>query len=227
MQNKKFHAGRFAGKGYYIALILCAIAIGVSGYLYYNNQKDPSMENPNATVDVLGTNASIGTQRPSQATAGGDTVGTQPTTPSTPIVPTPMPIKTGKPVDGQVLLDYSMDMLCYNPTTRDWRTHDGMDIAAEAGTQVLAAAAGTVYTVFQDDRMGYTVVIRHQDGYVTTYSSLSEDVQVKAGDVVVLGQTIGYAASTALLESALGDHVHFSVSCNGKPMDPEAFFALS
>ncbi len=218
MQNKKFNLRSFAGRGYYIALILCAVVIGITGYLYYNNQNDPSLQSP--TVDVLGTNGSIGSQRPTLPTPGA-------TVPTMPDVPTPMPLQTGKPVEGQVLMDYSMDTLCYNPTTRDWRTHDGMDFAAPAGTKVQAAAAGTVYTVFQDDTMGYTVVIRHQDGYVTTYASLGEDLQVKAGDQVVLGQTIGYSAATALLESAIGDHVHFAVTCNGKPVDPETFFELS
>ncbi len=223
MQNKKFSVSSFAGKGYYIALILCAVAIGISGYLYYSgNQNDPSLENPNPTVDVLGTNGSLGNQRPSHAVPGTDGTGV-----TTPDVPTPMPLQTGRPVDGKVLMDYSMDTLCYNPTTRDWRTHDGMDFAAAAGTPVLAAAKGTVYTVYEDETMGYTVVIRHQDGYVTTYSSLSDQVKVAAGDTVELGQTIGYAATTALLESAMGDHVHFAVTCNGKAVDPEAFFALS
>ena len=119
-----------------------------------------------------------------------------------------------------------MDCLGYNPTTRDWRTHDGVDIAAEEGTKVCAAADGTVYTVYTDEMMGTTVVIRHENGYVTTYASLAQQVTVKAGDSVKLGDTIGYVGSSALLECAIGDHVHFSVTCNGETMDPEAFLNL-
>ena len=123
-------------------------------------------------------------------------------------------------------MDYAMDCLCYNPTPRDWRTHNGMDFAAAADTQVLAAADGTVYTIYNDETMGTTVVIRHEDGYVTTYSSLSDNLLVSVGQDVELGQAIGYVGTTALVETALGDHVHFSVSCAGKPVDPEDFFNL-
>lgn len=123
-------------------------------------------------------------------------------------------------------MDYAMDCLCYNPTTRDWRTHNGMDFAAEAGSSVLAAADGTVYTVYSDETMGTTVVIRHEDGYVTTYASLSEDVLVSVGQEVTLGQPIGYVGTSALVELTLGEHVHFSVSCGGTPVDPEDFFKL-
>jgi hypothetical protein len=70
------------------------------------------------------------------------------------------------------------------------------------------------------------VVIRHQDGYVTTYSSLAQDVAVKVGQDVTLGMPIGQVGTTALVETVLGDHVHFSVSCDGKPVDPEEFFHL-
>ena len=209
--KKKQFLNKIADKGYYIALILCAAAIGISGYLYYRNanQDDPSLENPNNTVDVMSPD-------PTE------------TTPSTPTKPTQKkPLVTGRPVAGEVIMDYSMDCLCYNPTTRDWRTHDGMDFAAEAGTPVKAAADGTVYTIYQDESLGTTVVIRHEDGYVTTYSSLAADTSVKVGDTVKLGQTIGTVGSTALLETALGDHVHFAVTCNGKSVDPEDFFDLA
>jgi murein DD-endopeptidase MepM/ murein hydrolase activator NlpD len=124
-------------------------------------------------------------------------------------------------------MDYAMDCLSYNPTTRDWRVHDGLDIAAEAGTTVCAAAAGTVYTTYTDEAMGTTVVIRHDGGYVTTYSSLSNELTVAPGDEVSLGQAIGTVANTALLESAIGDHLHFSVSCDGKSVDPEQFLGLN
>ena len=213
--NKKRFGNKFAGKGYYIALVLCAVAIGISGYLYYHNTKDPSMENPDATIDALNPNGSLPTP-----SSGGDTTPTKPTEPAK------KPLKPGKPVSGEVVMDYSMDCLCYNPTTRDWRTHNGMDFAAEAGTEVLAAADGTVYTIYSDESMGTTVVIRHQDGYVTTYSSLAQDVAVKVGQDVTLGMPIGQVGTTALVETVLGDHVHFSVSCDGKPVDPEEFFHL-
>jgi len=121
---------------------------------------------------------------------------------------------------------YAMDSLAYNETTRDWRVHNGMDIAAEAGTKVCAAADGEVYSVYEDGAMGTTVVIRHENGYITKYASLETNVTVKPGDKVTLGQQIGTVGNTALLESAIGDHIHFSVTCNGAAMDPEAFLQL-
>ena len=218
MSNNKNTAGRFAGKGYYIALILCAAAIGISGYLYYRNvsSDDPSVDNTDGVVDVL---------NPDDVTKP---TGDKPSLPtdSTATEPSPGPLKTAAPIDTQVVLGYAMDCLCYNPTTRDWRVHDGIDYASEAGTPVRAAAAGTVYTAFQDETMGYTVVISHADGYVTTYSSLSADILVSAGDVVELGDVIGYVGCSAVMETALGDHLHFSVSCDGESVDPEAFFLL-
>lgn len=210
--NKKNIFGKFAGKGYYIALILCAVAIGISGYLYYRNTNSQtvSVDDPQATVDVM---------NPGSQTKPSTTTPTPPTT-------VKQPLRTQRPVDGETVMDYSMDCLCYNPTTRDWRTHNGMDFAAEAGTQVLAAADGTVYTIYNDESMGTTVVIRHEDGYVTTYSSLADDVSVTVGQDVKLGDAIGHVGTTALVETVLGDHVHFSVSCDGKPVDPEEFFKL-
>lgn len=136
-------------------------------------------------------------------------------------------LKTAMPVSGDAIGAYAMDCLSYNETTRDWRVHNGVDYAAEAGTPVSAAADGTVYTTYEDDTLGYTVVIRHEGGYTTRYSSLGEDLCVAPGDAVSLGQTIGYAADTALVESAMGAHVHFSVSCQDQPMDPEEFFSMN
>ena len=218
--------GKFGAKGYYIALILCAAAIGISGYVYYRNatDQDPQLQDP--TVDIIlptqGDLPVVGTE-PGQQTGGND----QLQTPTTPDAPTqPQVLTTCAPLEGTILSPYAMECLAYNQTTRDWRTHDGIDIAAEAGTPVCAAANGTVYTTYQDDTMGTTVVIRHAGGYVTVYASLSEDVPVKAGDIVTMGQTIGYVGHSALLETAIGDHLHFSVTCNDVPLDPEDFFNL-
>ena len=212
--SKKKYSGSVNGKGYYIALALCAAAIGIAGLLYYRNTENPnvSMEDPSATI--------VGSDHQAVVATGpnGEVIdNTQPTT--TPKVT----IKTVSPLEGQTVAVYAMDSLTYNQTTRDWRVHDGVDIAAAAGTEVCAAAAGKVYTVCQDETMGMTVVVEHSGGYLTEYASLDENVQVAAGDTVTAGQCIGYVGSTALLESAIGDHVHFRVTCNGKLVDPMEF----
>ena len=226
MSNKKRAGGSFGTKGYYIALILCAVAIGISGYLYYRNanQQEPQVMAPTQDQDVLSPTEddihAVATQ-PTLPSVG-DT--TEPTTPQTPVQ---KPLKTGQPLTGETLTVYAMDSLCYNPTTRDWRVHDGIDLAAEAGTPVCAAAAGTVSATYEDDAMGTTVVITHEGGYVTVYSSLDPAISVSVGDYVDLGQTIGQVGNTALMESALGDHLHFSVSFEDVPMDPALFFGLN
>ena len=203
------------GKGYYIALVLCAVAIGVSGYLYYRNADTgkTQLQNPTTQQDPTGN-------KDVQAVAtepNGKPAATQPTQPAR------KPEKTGSPLAGKTVAAYSMESLSYNATTRDWRVHNGIDIAAEAGTKVLAAADGKVFEVCEDETMGTTVVIDHDGGYLTCYSSLSSELSVKEGDTVTLGQTIGTVGNTALMETAVGDHLHFSVSCNGKIVDPATF----
>ncbi|MGN0978176.1 MAG: peptidoglycan DD-metalloendopeptidase family protein [Faecousia sp.] len=222
------HTGRgFSGKGYYIALILCAAAIGITSYVYYRNSQkieEVSLQETQAEDILVGT---MGTEDVPVLATEAPTQSTVPSTQATvPAVTEKKPLKTTSPVSGDTISGYSMEALSYNQTTRDWRVHNGVDIAAEPGTEVCAAADGKVYTVYEDDAMGYTVVIRHDDGYTTKYSSLSENVTVKAGDTVTMGQVIGYADDTAIVETTLGSHVHFSVTCNDAPMDPAEFLAL-
>ena len=209
MSNQK----KFSAKGYYIALALCAAAIGVSGYLYYRNLNQPEADVPAAVTQQELPEAA--------ATAPADRKETVPTGETETMPKEPM--KTAAPVEGELVAEYAMECLSYNATTRDWRVHGGMDLAAEAGTEVKAAADGEVYTVYEDPQMGMTVVIRHEDGYTTHYASLGEDVAVKAGDKVALGQTIGTVGNTALMESALPDHVCFRVTLDGETIDPAEF----
>ena len=217
--NSNNKNGKFSVKGYYIALILCAAAIGITGYLYYRNaNQNDTLQNadPDASVSATdGTDVEAVAPGDDSDSVQDNTEGTQSNV-----------LKTCSPLEGNTIAPYAMECLAYNATTRDWRTHDGIDIAAEAGTTVCAAADGTVYTTYKDDSMGTTVVIRHENGYVTVYSSLDAEISVKAGDTVTMGQAIGKVGNTALLETAVGDHLHFSVTCNGQPMDPETFLNL-
>jgi murein DD-endopeptidase MepM/ murein hydrolase activator NlpD len=216
--SKKFKLGNFAGKGYYIALILCAVAIGITGYLYYQNAGEPD---PQLGSPTLGANATLPGDDDIQAVAT-EPSGTSPQVPK-PTTPAKTKLNTCLPVEGQTVAVYAMDSLTYNATTRDWRVHNGIDIAAEAGTEVYAAADGEVYTVYEDEQMGHTVVIRHENGYATKCSSLAETIAVKPGDTVTAGQAIGTVGNTALMESAIGDHIHFAVTCDGKAVNPADF----
>ena len=230
MSDNKHTRRGFNGKGYYIALILCAAAIGISGYLYYQNTAQQEQ-----TLLLQEEEPQEELQAEPRETQALEAIATQPPAPETTVPATQpsaaptekKPLKTAAPVSGETLAGYAMDCLSYNETTRDWRVHNGVDIAAQEGTAVLAAADGVVAEVFEDDTLGYTVVIRHEGGYVTRYASLAETVAVQAGDKVTLGQTIGYVGATALVETVLGPHVHFSVSFQDAPMDPAEFLALS
>ena len=222
MKSRK-NTGSFSGKGYYIALILCAAAIGISGYLYYRNASKPDdsqLQNPTGDVGVVSPTDDDVQAVATTPSVGGSGENTKPSQTEK------KPFKTIRPVSGDTISQYAMDCLSYNETTRDWRVHNGIDIAAEAGTEVLAAADGTIYTTYVDETMGTTVVIRHNDGYVTVYSSLDANVKVEPGDTVTMGQAIGTVANSAMLETALGDHLHFSVTCDDEPMNPEDFFHL-
>ena len=219
MSKKKFSSG-INGKGYYIALVLCAVAIGITGFLYYRNADDAgaSLKNPPASAGEVGATYNDDVQ--AVATQPGDGNGA-----TAPSAGAQKPENTKPPVEGKTVAEFSMDALSYNQTTRDWRVHDGVDMVAEAGTKVCAAAAGTVYTVYEDETMGMTVVIKHDGGYTTKYASLGDEISVKAGDNVTAGQKIGTVGATALLETAIGDHLHFSVSCNGTVVDPMDFLS--
>ena len=226
-ENK--HSGRgFAGKGYYIALILCAAAIGITGYVYYQNNETAEevlageTQADSVLVGTMATEADIpvlATQPKAEPTPAPSSQPTKPPAKST--------MQVTSPLAGETLTDYAMEVLSYNQTTRDWRVHNGVDIAAQEGTPVVAAAEGTVLSVYEDDAMGNTVVIRHQGGYTTHYACLSKDIPVLSGDKVSMGQTIGHVGSTALVETSLGSHLHFAVTHRDEPMDPAQFLALS
>lgn len=200
---KKDFWKRLDGKGYYIALIVCAVAIGISGYVYY---RTAGLEAPPADVPVDATGPLDTASLAQDPTTSSETER--------------KPLKLSSPVEGKTVRPHCVDCLSYDPTTRDWRTHEGIDLAAETGTPVTAAADGTVYTTYQDEAMGTTVVLTHEGGYVTTYASLSPELTVQTGQQVRAGDRLGTVGNTALLETALGDHVHFTVLLDDEPVDP-------
>ena len=94
--------------------------------------------------------------------------------------------------------------------------HSGLDIPAPAGTPVTAAMGGTVAWANRSSSAGNWVGIDHGNGLVTVYMHMSA-FNCKAGDVVNVGDTIGYVGSTG---QSTGNHLHFSVRLNGAYVNP-------
>lgn len=128
-----------------------------------------------------------------------------------------------QPLAGETAAAFSVDQLIYDATMGDWRTHDGIDIQAEAGTPVVSASAGIVLSVEEDSRMGTTIQVDHRNGYVTTYASLQPEPGVRAGDEIPAGAVLGAVGNTSLTEAGLGAHLHFSVARDGELVDPAEF----
>ena len=213
-RNERLRA-MFAGRGYYIAIALCLVAAGTIGYFALR-------ERP-VTVEQTDTPPVLDIQ---------PVAPTQPVVKPAPVVipdpveeveitePAELLPQVVSPLDGTTVTVFSMTELLYDETMADWRTHNGIDIQAAEGDSVRTAASGTVLSVKDDELMGTTVVIQHGGGYTTQYSCLQKDPPVQEGDQVAAGDIIGLVGSTASAEGSMGPHLHFSVSKDGKLIDP-------
>ncbi|MDY3281258.1 M23 family metallopeptidase [Dysosmobacter sp.] len=232
----------FRSRGFYAVLALCLAAVGLWGYLLLFRGGGEA-ETPAASAETEQTVRQAAVSAPQEAVETAlpaeipETVPdpepepqpepqpeeTAPVSkPVTAVTPQP-PALVVSPLSGQMVAAFSVDRLTYNATLNDWRTHDGIDIAAAPGTDVLAASAGTVLSVADDDLLGTTVIIGHSGGYQTTYASLQGSPTVRAGDHVSAGQIIGAVGTTSLIEGSSGPHLHFSVSKDGDLVDPEEY----
>lgn len=235
MQNNENHPNFkrvrnfFAEKGYYIVLFLCVCAVGISGYLFVSHAVSEKRSMNEATLSVAQSAADPA--KPEKRTQQADpTPTTAEQSDSAPVSAMTdedvrekaQAVRTW-PISGPTLAPYSVDALVYNATTQDWRTHAGIDLAAEVGTPVAAAGSGTVTAVYDDEYLGTTVVITHPDERVSQYSNLAAMPAVSAGDTVEAGQIIGSVGTTALLEIAEQPHLHFAVFADGEPIDPTDF----
>ena len=160
-------------------------------------------------------------------------------TPEPEATPTPEPEATPSPKPEQVPgyqvaeTDRNGDFLWpvpgYGTVSQgyDATKHTGIDISAEQGVAVIAAADGTVShvqtwdgsTTTGDQSYGNMVQITHADERTTLYAHLSK-VLVSSGDSVSAGETIGYVGDTG---NADGAHLHFEVRQSGQTVDPRPF----
>lgn len=132
------------------------------------------------------------------------------------------------PVGGMVIKEFSDTVPVFSDTMNDYRVHTGVDVSADIGDAVFAAADGTVGAVWTDPLMGNCVSIIHSGEMVTTYKGLSENVPegIAQGVDVYCGQFIGSVGESALIEIAEEPHVHFEMTKSGVPVDPSEYITF-
>lgn len=202
-------------KGYYILLAALVLVAGVSGYIFLS---DASKEQKEVQQSLSVPVEQPGTLQPGEKQPQTDKPAAEQSVPTVKVSEQPV-----MPVSGDVVRSYAMEQLSYNDTTKDWRVHGGVDLAAELGQDVRAAKSGTVMAVYEDDYYGMTVVLQHADGYTTSYCGLAAEPLAEAGTDVTAGEVIGQVGDTALIETAMESHLHFEVCKDGELVDPAGF----
>lgn len=227
-----------SGKGFYLVVLICVAAIALSGWYLVQGVRgglDETLDQPvSGSAAIVDRPSAAPTPRPSARPSDPPAAGSAridvpaSAAPSAQPVPSPAPAPSAAPaplvftwpVKGEVVAGFSVEALAYNETMGDWRTHNGLDIAASRGTQVLAAASGQVSALYQDDLMGTVVEIDHGQGLVSQYANLAATPAVKVGDEVTTGAVIGSVGDTAAVESGSQAHLHYALLKEGSPVDP-------
>lgn len=220
MERKK----KKEGSGFYIAICCCIVIIAIVGYANRMSLEDstPKQELAERTQT---TPAPAYTPKPTPVQTAAPTVKTPPPADAevSKNVKVEEKVQFNAPVKGKVIEEFSGDDLVYNEALKDWRTHSGVDFAADMGEQVLCCANGIVEEVF-DSNMGRCVVVDHKNGFRTMYANLNEDTRVAAGDELAQGDVIGTVGDTALGDSTDVPHLHFEMTMDNKNVNPVEYF---
>jgi murein DD-endopeptidase MepM/ murein hydrolase activator NlpD len=103
-----------------------------------------------------------------------------------------------------------------NPVTGNVRLHQGIDLAAPEGTEVYAAAAGTVIEIGDDPVYGIYIILSHRDRWTSLYGHLQR-VETVLRSNVNSGTLIGRVGTTG---QSTGPHLHFELRQDGRALDP-------
>lgn len=128
------------------------------------------------------------------------------------------------PVSGKTVQPFSQGELVKSGTTGIWSTHNGTDLAAPLGTEILCTEDGTVTFAGRDALFGVTVAVLHENGAVTRYCGLNESLNVQAGDIIQRGAVLGTIGDTNEAERNAEPHLHFEVLQNDRYIDPDSYF---
>ena len=126
------------------------------------------------------------------------------------------------PVQGNVLLPYSMDSTVYYQTLDAYKSSCGMVISSKKGTSVTAACTGTVTDITKSDIYGNVVTVDIGDGYTLQYGQL-DNISVAVGDHISEGQQFGQIAEPTASFLMEGANLYFALQKDGSYVNPQDF----
>lgn len=128
------------------------------------------------------------------------------------------------PVDGTILMSYSMDKTVYFSTLDQYKYNPAVIISGAEGDQVISATAGIVKSIDVTAETGTTVNVDIGNGYELFYGQLKE-VPVKVGDYVEAKTVLGYVSQPTKYYSVEGCNVYFEMRKDGQPVNPVEYLA--
>ncbi len=126
------------------------------------------------------------------------------------------------PVNGQILLNYSMDKTVYFSTLDQYKYNPALVISGAEGDQVICGAAGIVKSIDVTAQTGTTVNLDLGNGYELFIGQLKE-VPVNTGDAVNANTVIGYVSQPTKYYSVEGCNIYYEMRKDGQPIDPLQF----
>lgn len=123
------------------------------------------------------------------------------------------------PVEGTLLMNYSMDKTVYFSTLDQFKYNPALVISGEKGDQVISSAPGIVKSIDKTAETGTTVNVDIGSGYELFYGQL-DDVRVKTGDYVDSKTVLGYVGEPTIYYSVEGANVYFEMRKDGESVNP-------
>lgn len=123
------------------------------------------------------------------------------------------------PLQGNVIMNYSMDQTIYFATLDQYKYNPAIMIQAEVNTPVEAVAPGKVTSIETSAETGATVTVDMGDGYSAVYGQLKE-ISWNTGDEVAAGDIIGYVSEPTKYYSVEGTNLYFELMKDGAPVNP-------
>ena len=127
------------------------------------------------------------------------------------------------PMDGNVIMNYSMDATIYHATLDQYKYNPAIIIAGDVNNKVYSVAKGKIVDISQNEVTGTTVTVELGDGYKAIYGQLKE-VNFDVGDYLESGHVIGYVSEPTKYYSLEGSNLYFELQKDGEPIDPIVYF---